>query len=227
QGSERILTPAFRPGEPTMPRLLTRLLLILTAALLLPAVAGARGPIHYPETRKMEQTDTYHGVTVADPYRWLENDVRQSEEVRSWVEAENRVTFDYLANLPEREPIEKRLTRIWNFETRSVPTQRGGRHFFTRNDGLQNQAVLYTQSSLDAAPELLLDPNSWSKDGTVALVDFEPSPDGRHAAYGVREAGSDWRTWHVMDLGTRQVLADELKWIKSCCAAWTRDGPGF
>jgi prolyl oligopeptidase len=215
-----------------MPLTLTRRLLpILIAILLLPVAADARGAIHYPETHKVDQTDVYHGVTVADPYRWLEGDVRQSEEVRQWVEAENRLTFDYLASLPEREPIEKRLTRIWNFETHSVPVKRGGRYFFTRNDGLQNQAVLYTQSSLDATPEVLINPNPWSKDGTVALVDFEPSPDGRHAVYGMREAGSDWRTWRVMDLGTdlsrRQVLGDELRWIKNCCAAWTRDGRGF
>jgi prolyl oligopeptidase len=212
-----------------MSRNLVPLLTLLTAAVFLPPPAQA-GAIHYPQTRKVDQKDTYHGVTVEDPYRWLEEDVRQSEEVRSWVDAENRVTFDYLASLPERESIEKRLTRIWNFETRSVPVKAGGRYFFFRNDGLQNQTVLYSKTSLDSPPtasDILIDPNTWSKDGTVALVDFRPSQDGRQAVYGVREAGSDWRTWHVLDLETRKLLPDELKWIKTCCAAWTHDGLGF
>ena len=203
------------------------LLILLTVTALAPAQAG---PLQYPQTRKVDQKDTYHGVTVEDPYRWLEQDVRQSDEVRSWVEAENRVTFDYLASIPQREAIEKRLTRIWNFETRSNPVKAGGRYFYFRNDGLQNQAVLYTQTSLAVPPtpaDVLIDPNPWSQDGTVALVDFKPSLDGRLAVYGVREAGSDWRTWRVLDLETRKLLPDELKWIKSCCAAWTRDGRGF
>jgi prolyl oligopeptidase len=212
-----------------MSRNLVPLLTLLTAAVFLPPPAQA-GAIHYPQTRKVDQKDTYHGVTVEDPYRWLEEDVRQSEEVRSWVEAENRVTFDYLASLPEREAIEKRLTRIWNFETRSVPVKAGGQYFFFRNDGLQNQTVLYSKTSLNSPltpSDILIDPNTWSKDGTVALVDFTPSRDGHYAVYGVREAGSDWRTWHVLDLETRKLLSDELKWIKACCAAWTSDGLGF
>ncbi|MES1242099.1 MAG: prolyl oligopeptidase family serine peptidase [Acidobacteriota bacterium] len=204
-------------------------LLSLLSALLLPASSEAV-PLHYPQTHKVDQKDVYHGVQVEDPYRWLEQDVRQSEEVRSWVEEENRVTSGYLSALPERGTIEKRLTRIWNFESRSAPVKAGGRYFFTRNDGLRNQPVLYTRTSLDGAPaaaDVLLDPNTWSKDGTVALVDFRPSLDGRLAVYGVREAGSDWRTWHVLDLETRKLLPDELRWIKTCCAAWTNDGRGF
>jgi prolyl oligopeptidase len=212
-----------------MSRNLVPLLTLLTAAAFLPPVEA--GPLQYPQTRKVDQKDSYHGVTVEDPYRWLEADVRQSEEVRSWVEAENRVTFDYLASIPEREAIETRLTRIWNFESRSAPLKVGGRYFFSRNDGLRNQPVLYTRTSFDGAPpapaDVLIDPNTWSKDGTVALVDFRPSLDGRLAVYGVREAGSDWRTWHVLDLETRKLLPDEIKWTKTCCAAWTRDGRGF
>ncbi len=203
--------------------------LLSLLSILLSPIAKA-GAIHYPQTHKVDQKDTYHGVTVEDPYRWLEDDVRQSAEVRSWVEAENRVTADYLTAIPERDAIGKRLTRIWNFESRSVPMKAGGRYFYTRNDGLRNQPVLYTQTILGAPPtpaDVLLDPNTWSQDGTVALVDFRPSRDGRYAVYGVREAGSDWRVWHVLDLETRKVLPDELKWIKSCCAAWTEDGRGF
>src|SRR5206468_3354999 len=148
------------------------------------------------------QTDTYHGVPVADPYRWLEADVRQSAEVRTWVDAEGEVTARYLKAIPEREAIRRRLAGIWSFEDRTVPVHKGGRTFFTSNFSLspktlQNQDVLYVQSSLAEEPRVLLDPNSWSADGTVSLADFAPSPDGRWAAYGVRDAGSDWRTYHV------------------------------
>jgi prolyl oligopeptidase len=199
------------------------------AALLapLPAAAGSASPEKYPETRRVEQTDTYHGVTVADPYRWLETDVRQSDEVRKWVDAENEVTFRYLKAIPEREPIRRRLTEIWSFEERSVLSREGGRYYSTRNDGLQNQDVLYVQGSLQEEPRVLLDPNTWSSDGTVSLTDLAASPDGRWASYGVREAGSDWRVYHVMDLATRALLPDELRWIKGCCAAWMPDGAGF
>lgn len=199
---------------------------VLAVLLLLPALAEA-GPLHYPETRKVDQQDTFHGVTVADPYRWLEGDVRETEEVRAWVEAQNRVTSSYLSALPQREAIRKRLAELWRFDEMDAPIAEGGRYFTYRNDGVRNQDVLYVQSSLVEEPEVLIDPNSWSQDGTIALTDLSPSPDGRWAVYGAREAGSDWRTWRVMDLATRQLLPDELKWIKACCATWTPDGKGF
>lgn len=198
----------------------------LTLALAVPP-AAAGPPIRYPESRRVDQTDTYHGVTVADPYRWLEADVRQSEEVRKWVEAQNRVTEAYLAAIPERKAIRQRMTELWSYERRSVPDKEGGRYFFFGNDGRQELDVLYVQRSLVEQPRILLDPNPWSKDGTLSVEDFEASPDGRLLVYAVSEAGSDWQTWRILDVDTGQVLPDLLKWIKLCCAVWTEDSKGF
>src|SRR5262249_42875283 len=138
----------------------------LTAAL---ATAGD-DPIKYPTTKRIDHVDTYHGVTVADPYRWLEDDVRKSKEVADWVAAENKVTMAYLKTIPQREAIRQRLTELWNYEKFSAPYKVGGRYFYTKNDGLQNQSVFYTMETLDGEPRALLDPNKWSKDGTVALA---------------------------------------------------------
>jgi prolyl oligopeptidase len=181
----------------------------------------------YPPTRRTDQVDEYHGVKVADPYRWLEQDVRKSKEVADWVAAENKVTNAYLAAIPERERIRKRLTELWNYPKYSAPFKRGGRYFYLKNDGLQDQSVLYTLDKLNAKPRLLIDPNKWSKDGTVALAAFAPSDDGKYVAYAVAEAGSDWNTWHVLDVSSGQTIEDELKWVKFSGAAWTKDGKGF
>src|SRR5262249_11008279 len=130
----------------------------------------------YPHPRAGNQLDDYHGTKVADPYRWLEDD--NSAETKAWVEAENKVTFDFLEKIPQREAITQRLTELWNYERFGVPFKEGGRYFITRNDGLQNQSVLYTMASLDAEPAVLLDPNTLSTDGTVALHGYEVSDDG-------------------------------------------------
>jgi prolyl oligopeptidase len=183
--------------------------------------------LRYPETRKVDVVEDYHGVPVADPYRWLEEDVRQSKEVAAWVEAQNKVTFAYLESIPQREAIRRRLTDLWNYEKMSAPVKVGGRYFFTRNDGLQNQSVLYVREQLDGPARLLLDPNTWSKDGTIAISGTALSDDGRYLAYGVAEAGSDWTTWKVLDVDSGQTLPDELKWIKFSGASWTPDGKGF
>ena len=183
--------------------------------------------LQYPETRKVNVVEDYHGVPVADPYRWLEEDVRQSKEVAAWVEAQNKVTFAYLENIPQREAIRRRLTDLWNFEKMSVPVQVGGRYFFTRNDGLQNQSVLYVREQLDGPARLLLDPNTWSPDGTIAIAGTALSDDGRYLAYGVAEAGSDWTTWKVLEVDSGRSFPDELKWIKFSGASWTPDGKGF
>jgi prolyl oligopeptidase len=196
-------------------------------AALLAGPAAAEDPITYPTTRRIKHVDTYHGVAVPDPYRWLEDDVRNSTEVAAWVEAQNKVTAAYLKTIPERDAIRKRLTDLWDYEKFSAPFKAGGRYFYLRNDGLQNQSVLFTQDSLDGAPRVLLDPNTWSKDGTVALTGMAASDDGEHIAYGVAEAGSDWNTWHVVEVATGRVLSDELKWVKFSNASWTRDGKGF
>ena len=168
----------------------------------------------YPETVKVDHVDNYHGVEVADPYRWLEDDVRENSAVSDWVGAQNEITFAYLNEIPEREIIEQRLTQLWDYEKFGLPVKEGGRYFYEYNDGLQNQEQVLIQSSLEAEPELLVDPNTWSEDGTVALASYYPSPDGRHMAYLVQDGGSDWRTGRVMDIETREVLDDELEWLK-------------
>ncbi len=179
----------------------------------------------YPSTRRADVVDEYHGVKVADPYRWLEDD--NSPETKAWVDAENAVTFGYLRRIPERGAIRARLTKLWNYERYGVPVKQGGRYFFTKNDGLQNQAVLYTLTSLDATPAVLLDPNTLSADGTVALTAYEVSDDGNLMAYGLATAGSDWQEWKVRDVRTGQDLSDHIKWVKFSRASWTKDGRGF
>jgi prolyl oligopeptidase len=183
--------------------------------------------LSYPKTKRVKHSDDYHGVKVADPYRWLEKDVRESPEVAQWVEEENKITFAYLHAIPQRQAILKRLTELWNYERYSPPFKAGGRYFYTKNNGLQNQAVLYELASLDAKPRVLIDPNKWSKDGTVALTGLEVSDDGKYLAYGVAEAGSDWNTWHVLDVARAKPLSDEVKWVKYSGVAWTNDGKGF
>jgi prolyl oligopeptidase len=189
--------------------------------------SAAEKRLVYPQTRRADHVDTYHGVRVPDPYRWLEDDVRNSKEAAEWVAAENRVTTAYLDAIPQREAIRRRLTELWNYPKYSSPFKKGRRYFFLKNDGLQNQSVLYTMDSLAGEPRMLLDPNGWSKDGTVALAGLDVSKDGRLLAYGRAEAGSDWVTWHVLDVDTGKTLADQLRWIKFSDAAWTKDGKGF
>jgi prolyl oligopeptidase len=179
----------------------------------------------YPPARRTDQVDTYHGVAVSDPYRWLEE--LDSPETRAWVEAENKVTFSFLSEIPARSAIKDRLTALWNYERYGVPYKEGGRYFFTKNDGLQNQAVLYTTDRLEQGPRVLLDPNSLSKDGTVALSGTAVSEDGKFMAYGLAEAGSDWNTWKVRDVATASDLPDVLRWVKFSGASWTKDGKGF
>ncbi|HEY6552994.1 MAG TPA: prolyl oligopeptidase family serine peptidase [Vicinamibacteria bacterium] len=181
--------------------------------------------VSYPVARRADHQDTYHGVTVPDPYRWLED--LDSAETKTWVEAENKATFAFLETIASRAEIKERLTSLWNYERYGVPSKEGGRYFFTRNDGLQNQAVLYTVSSLEAEPRVLLDPNTLSKDGTVALAGTAVSDDGKHLAYGVAEAGSDWNTWRVRSVDSATDLPDTLRWVKFSGASWTKDGKGF
>ena len=180
-----------------------------------------------PMSQRIEQFDDYHGTRVADPYRWLEDDVRNSTDVADWVERQNEHTFAFLGQIESRERIERRLSELWNYEKHSSPFRRGGRYYFQRNDGLQNQYVLYVQESLDADATVLIDPNAWSNDGTVSLSGLSFSGDGRYLTYGVQDAGSDWRTWRVMEIASRKILEDELHWIKFNSPSWTADGAGF
>ena len=199
----------------------------VTLAALPLAAAAVDRCIEYPVTRRGDQVDVYHGVKVADPYRWLEADIRNSMEVAEWVAAENKLTACYLDAIPERASIRRRLTDLWNFAQYSSPMKEGGRYYYLKNDGLQNQAVLYVMESLDGQPRMLLDPNQWSKDGTVALTGLGFSDDGKYLAYARAEAGSDWSIWRVMEIATQKVLSDELKWTKFSNASWTKDGKGF
>ncbi|KAA5803362.1 S9 family peptidase [Alkalicaulis satelles] len=196
--------------------------------------AAPRGPSApvYPESRASDQRDTYQSaalgeVAIADPYRWLEADVRVSDEVADWVRAQQDVTNAYLEELPGRSRIAERLTELWNYERYGLPSERGGRYFFTRNDGLQNQSVLMVQEGLDGEPRVLIDPNTWSDDGTIALAGSVASSDGSLVAYLIQEGGSDWRTIRVIDVDTGQVLDDEIRWVKFSPLSWAKDGSGF
>ncbi|HVU37475.1 MAG TPA: prolyl oligopeptidase family serine peptidase [Opitutales bacterium] len=182
-------------------------------------------PLAYPAARTVPQVDDYHGVKVADPYRWLEDD--NSDETKAWVEAENKLTFGFLDKIPERAVIRDRLTKLWNYERYGVPFKMGGRYFFFKNNGLQNQSVFYTMTSLDAPPTVLLDPNTLSADGTVALADLSVNDEGNLLAYGLAEAGSDWQVWKIRDTRTGKDLPDELHWIKFSSPTWTKDGTGL
>ena len=179
----------------------------------------------YPQTRKSDQVDNYHGVTVADPYRWLED--LDSEETASWVEAQNAVTFGYLNQIPAKETIKQRLTQLWDYEKYGIPFKQGNRYFYFKNDGLQNQSILYVLDSLDAEPEVLLDPNILSDDGTIALSGMSISEDGNLMAYGLSTSGSDWQEWKVRDINTKEDLSDHLKWVKFSGASWIHDHQGF
>jgi len=199
---------------------------LLGALLLTPAFLAAEDAhLAYPVAHQGDQVDDYHGVKVADPYRWLEDD--NSAETKAWVEAENKVTFSYLDTIPERAAIKDRLTQLWNYERFGVPFHQGGRYFFTRNSGLQNQRVLYVAEKLDATPRELLDPNTLSTDGTVALSGYSPSEDGKYLAYGLSKAGSDWEEYHVRDVATGQDRDDLVEWVKFSGASWKKDGSGF
>jgi len=179
----------------------------------------------YPETKKVDQVDNYHGALIADPYRWLED--LESDETKAWVAAQNKTTFDYVERIPQRKAIESRLTQLWNYERYSLPVKRGGRYFYTRNDGLKNQSILFVAESLNAPPRELLDPNKLSSDGTIALAGWSPSDDGKRLACSLAIAGSDWNEWRVLDVDTGKALPDHLKWVKFSSASWSHDNAGF
>ncbi len=182
--------------------------------------------MQYPRSRRTDHVDTYHGVTVADPYRWLEDD--HAEETAEWVREQNALTFGYLETIPEREKFRARLRELWNRPRLSPPLQwRKGLYLFSRNEGLQNQAVLYTADSPDATGEILLDPNAFSADGTIAMTGWSLSNDASLLCYGLSEGGSDWQELHVRRVDTRQDLPDIIRWVKFSLSYWTHDNAGF
>ncbi|MGE4072088.1 MAG: prolyl oligopeptidase family protein [Lysobacterales bacterium] len=188
-------------------------------------VAAPEQKLAYPAARTVDQVDDYHGTQVADPYRWLEE--LDAADTRQWIEAQNALTQDYLQKIPQRPQIHARMTELWNYERFGLPSHEGDRYFITRNDGLQNQAVLYTMDTLDAEPVLLLDPNTLSSDGTVALSGTSVSPDGRWLAYGTSSGGSDWQEWRVRDIASAKDNEEVIQWVKFSGATWAKDSSGF
>jgi len=178
--------------------------------------------IAYPESKKVDVVDDYFGTKVADPYRWLEDS--KSPEVKAWVEAQNKVTFAYLDKIPYREKLRTRLTELYNYPRISAPFRRGDTYFFTKNDGLQNQSVYYIQKGVNGKPEVFLDPNTFSADGTSVLSAFSLSKDGKYLAYGISTGGSDWVTLSLMEVDSRKKLTDEIRWLKASGVSWQGDG---
>jgi prolyl oligopeptidase len=198
---------------------------VLLLALALAARVVAADAIAYPSAPTGSVTDDYHGTKVADPYRWLE-DV-DAADTKAWVQAQNTVTFDFLAKLPKRELIKQRMMQLLNYPRYSMPSKQGGRYFYTHNTGLQNQSPLYVKDSLAAEGRVLIDPNTLSTDGTVALAGTAVSDDGKLIAYSTATAGSDWNEIRVRNVDTGADLADHLVWVKFSNTAWTMDGQGF
>jgi len=199
-----------------------------SAQTLTPETPATMSKLDYPQTRRVDQVDELFGVKVADPYRWLEQDVRNDPEVAAWVAAENKVTDAYLATLPSRALFAKRIKALFDYERFGVPVRKGGRYFYMHNSGLQNQSVLFVRDSLEGAGRVLIDPNPWAKDGATALAEWLPSEDGRHIVYSIQDGGTDWRTLKVLDVDSGTDTGDELHWAKfGLGASWTRDGSGF
>jgi prolyl oligopeptidase len=205
-GDEEIATPGARePG-------------IATSPLVRPA---------YPATRRLDLVETRFGVSVADPYRWLEADVRSDADVRDWVTAENEASFAYLRALPGREILRARMAQLYSFERYGTPRKAGNRYFYTRNAGLQNQSPLYVREGLHGEQHLLLDPNAFAEDGATALAEWLPSEDGRYLLYSVQDGGTDWRILRVVDVDSGETLPDRIEWVKYSPLAWNHDGTGF
>jgi prolyl oligopeptidase len=192
-----------------------------------PAAAAPQASIVYPVTERQNIVETQFGEAVADPYRWLENDVREDAKVAAWVAQQNALTNSYLATLPARAVFEQRLRELFDYERFGIPQKQGSRYFYSRNTGLQNQNVLYVREGLNGAPRMLIDPNTWSADGATALAEWSPSEDGKRLLYSVQEGGTDWRVVRVLDVDTGKVLPDEVKWVKFANLDWAKDGSGF
>ncbi|HYE54892.1 MAG TPA: prolyl oligopeptidase family serine peptidase [Chitinophagaceae bacterium] len=198
-----------------MRRLLSLLLIALAPCLLY-------AQFQYPSTKKVEHVDEYHGTKVPDPYRWLEDD--NAADTKAWVQEQNKVTFDYLNKIPYRAQWRKRIEEVYNYAKYSAPFRNGEYYYFYKNNGLQNQSVLYRQKGLDGEPQMVIDPNTLSKDGTTIMTTFSISRNGKYAVYGLSRGGSDWQTYYVRNMETNQDLGDELKWVKVSGIGWQDDG---
>jgi prolyl oligopeptidase len=183
--------------------------------------------ISYPETKRIGVVETHFGQTVSDSYRWLENDIRNDTDVAAWVKAQNGVTTAYLQRLPGRDIFRARMTALFDHETVTVPQMRGARYFYTRNAGLENQAVLFVRDGLNGKERTVIDPNGWAEDGATALAEWSASVDGSHLAYAVQDGGTDWRTINILDVTSGKVLDDTVKWARFTEISWARDGFGF
>ena len=185
----------------------------------------------YPPTIRLDVIEQHFGQAITDPYRWLEGDVRTNKDIAAWVESQNKVTSTYLAALPKRDIFKTRLTQLSNFERFTIPVKKGSRYFYLRNSGVQNQRVLYVRDTVDGVGRVLIDPNTWSKDGADALAEWAASNDGKHVAYAVQDGGADGRTIKVLDVDTATVLPDEIKWAKFTTIVWLKhaanDQAGF
>lgn len=197
-------------------------LLILSMMLMALSCGDQKPVVEYPDTKKGDVVDVYFGTQVADPYRWLEDD--NAAETAEWIAAQNEVTFGYLEHIPFRNALRNRLETIWNYPRYGVPFKKGGKYYHFKNDGLQNQSVLYVQESLEAEPKVLLDPNTFSEDGTIALSNLSLSNDGRYLAYGFSRGGSDWSEIVVMEIENREILPDTVKWVKFSRISWQGNG---
>jgi len=210
--------------------------LALVALFMTPAAAQAAGDaasattpaaLTYPDSERGTTVDPQFGVDVADPYRWLEDDVRVNPKVAAWVADQNKVTDAYLGTLPGRDAFKARMTELYNYERFGLPRKAGTRYFYTRNDGLQPQSVLFVREGLKGEGRVLIDPNGWAKDGATALAEWTPSEDGKHLLYSVQDGGTDWRIVRVMDVATGKDLSDEIRWVKFSALDWAKDGSGF
>ncbi|MGB7345079.1 MAG: S9 family peptidase, partial [Pirellulaceae bacterium] len=181
--------------------------------------------MNYPETKTVDVVDDYFGNQVTDAYRWLED--TESKETADWIATQNELTQSYLESLPQRADMRERLEKLWNYERFGLPRKRGETYFYTHNDGLQDQSVLYKAGSLEADREVLIDPNTLSEDGTVALSGTVTTEDGKLMAYALADGGSDWRTWKVRDVASGKDLDDVVQWVKFSSIAWKPDGSGF
>lgn len=197
-------------------------LILILATLFLSQSCMNQKQIEYPVTQKTDQVDEYFGTKVSDPYRWLEDD--NSKETKAWVQAQNKVTFNYLDQIPFREDLQNKLTEIWDYPKQSAPFKEGDKYFVYKNSGLQNQSVIYLKENLEDEGTLFLDPNTLSEDGTVSLTNFTVSEDGKYVAYGISRGGSDWREFYVRNIDTGEDLDDHIMWAKFSSISWYKDG---